>query len=79
VRVFGTVTPAMNGALLAIEKINRKHHYVTVGGTNLRPATPTTSSFSTVVHVKHAGVYRVLVQSPGGPYASNYSAPIVVR
>jgi hypothetical protein len=79
VRVFGTVTPAMNGALVAIEKINRKHHYVTVGGTTLRPATTTTSSFSKVVRVKHAGVYRVLVQSPGGPYASNYSAPIVVR
>ena len=79
VRVFGTVTPAMNGALVAIEKINRKHRYVSVGGTNLRPATPTTSSFSKVVRVKHAGVYRVLVQSPGGPYASNYSAPIVVR
>jgi hypothetical protein len=79
VRVFGTVTPAMNGALVAIEKINRKHRYVSVGGTTLRPATTSTSSFSKVVHVKHAGVYRVLVQSPGGPYASNYSAPIVVR
>jgi hypothetical protein len=78
-RVFGTVTPAMNGALVAIEKINRKHHYVSVGGTTLHPATTTTSSFSKVVHVRHAGVYRVLVQSPGGPYASNYSAPIVVR
>jgi hypothetical protein len=78
-RVFGTVTPAMNGALVAIEKINRKHHYVSVGGTVLRPSTSTTSTFSKVVRVKHAGVYRVLVQSPGGAYASNYSAPIVVR
>jgi hypothetical protein len=78
-RVFGTVTPAMNGAVVSIEKINRKHHYVSVGTTNLRSATPTSSTFSKVVHVKHAGVYRVLVQSPGGPYASNYSAPIVVR
>jgi hypothetical protein len=77
--VFGTVTPAMNGAVVSIEKINRKHHYVSVGTTNLRSATPTSSTFSKVVHVKHAGVYRVLVQSPGGPYASNYSAPIVVR
>lgn len=79
VRVFGTVTPALNGALVAIEKINRKHRYVTVGGTVLRAATPTSSTFSKVVRVKHAGVYRVLIQSPGGAYASNYSAPIVVR
>jgi hypothetical protein len=79
VRVYGNVTPAMNGALVAIEKINRHRRYVTVGGTNLRPLTPTSSSFSKVVHVRHAGVYRVLVQSPGGPYASNYSTPIVVR
>jgi hypothetical protein len=79
VRVFGTVTPALNGALVAIEKINRKHHYVSVGGTVLRAATAASSTFSKVVRVKHAGVYRVLVQSPGGAYASNYSAPIVVR
>ena len=81
VRVFGTVSPALNGAVVAIEKINRKHHYVSVGSTTLRVATPTSSTFSTVVHVKHAGVYRVLAQAPGpnGPYTSNYSSPIVVR
>jgi hypothetical protein len=78
-RVFGTVTPALNGAMVAIEKINRKHRYVAVGGTVLRAATSTSSTFDKVVRVKHAGVYRVLIQSPGGAYASNYSAPIVVR
>lgn len=78
-RAFGTVTPAMNGALVAIEKINRHNHYVTVGGTNLVAATPTTSRFSKVIHVRHAGVYRVLVQSASGAFVSNYSVPLAVR
>lgn len=78
-RAFGTVTPAMTGAAVTIEKINRHNRYVTVGTTNLVPATPTTSRFSKVIHVRHVGVYRVLVQSISGAFASNFSIPLVVR
>jgi hypothetical protein len=79
VRVFGTVTPALNGALVAIEKINRHGRFVTVGGTVLRHGRGNLSQFSRVVTARRAGIYRVLVQSTTGALASNYSAPIVVR
>jgi hypothetical protein len=79
IRVFGTVTPALNGALVAIEKINRNHRFVTIGGTVLRRGGGNLSQFSRVVTARRAGIYRVLVQSPSGALASNYSAPIVVR
>jgi hypothetical protein len=52
---------------------------VTVGGTNLRPATSTTSRFSKVVHVRRAGLYRVLAESASGAFVSAYSGPLAVR
>lgn len=79
VRVFGSVAPGLNGAAVAIEKIGRKHRYVVVGGTTLHATTPASASFSKVVRVRTTGVYRVFVQTPGGAYISNYSAPIVIR
>ena len=77
--VSGTVSPAMDGALVAIEKINRHNRYVTVGGTNLVARNATSSRFSKVIRVHRAGIYRVLVQTASGAYVSNYSVPLAVR
>src|SRR6266566_6239033 len=58
-RVYGTVTPAEDGAEVGILRIVHGRG-VLVGGTHLRHRDPSSSSFSRVVHVSR-GVYRVLV------------------
>ena len=44
-----------------------------------KSATPTVSSFSTVVRVRHRGVYQALVQVSDGSHVSAYSEPIRIR
>ncbi|MDQ6810342.1 MAG: hypothetical protein M3Z95_00400, partial [Actinomycetota bacterium] len=77
VRIFGTVTPAENGAHLAILKIAHGHG-VLVAGAVLRYRSPSTSKFSRVVHVTR-GVYRVLVVITSGAQASSYGQPLLIR
>jgi hypothetical protein len=78
VRVYGTVTPAEDGAQVGILRIVHGHG-VLVGGTVLRHRNPATSTFSRVVRV-HKGVYRVLVKvAATSPQVSNYGQPLLIR
>jgi hypothetical protein len=70
VRIFGTVTPAEDGAQVGILRIVRGRG-VLVGGTILRHLNATSSEFSRVVRVRR-GVYRVLVRVTNGAQVSNY-------
>ncbi len=76
-RIFGTVTPAEDGAQVGILRIERGRG-VLVGGTTLRHHSITTSTFHRVVHVRR-GIYRVLVRVVNGAQVSNYSQPMAIR
>ncbi len=73
-RIYGTVTPAENGAQVGVLRIIRGRG-VLVGGTVLRPRNAASSSFSRVVRVS-PGVYRVLIRLVGGGVSSSYSTPL---
>ena len=77
VRIFGTVTPAEDGAQVGILRIAHGRS-VLVGGTTLRHRDASSSQFSRVVPAR-AGVYRVLVRITSGGQSSNYGGPLLVR
>jgi hypothetical protein len=76
-RVYGTVTPAEDGAQVGVLRIVNGHG-VLAGGTILRHHSATSSSFSRVVRV-HRGVYRVLIRVLGAGQVSNYGQPLLIR
>jgi hypothetical protein len=77
-RIYGTVTPAENGAQVGMLRIVGGRG-VLAGGTILKANTTTTSSsFSRVVKVRK-GVYRVLIRVVNAGQASNYGTPLVIR
>ena len=78
VRIYGTVTPAENGAQVGMLRIVRGRG-VLAGGTILKAnGNATSSRFSRVVHV-HKGVYRVLVRVLNAGQVSNYGTPLLIR
>ncbi len=76
-RIYGTVTPAENGAQVGIMRIAHGRS-VLVGGTILTPLSASSSKFSRVVPVK-PGVYRVFVLLVNGAQVSNYGSPLLIR
>lgn len=76
-RIFGTVTPAVNGAQVGMLRI-APGRGILVGGTVAKPLNATSSRFSRVVRV-HKGGYRVLVRVIGGPVVSAYGTPLLIR
>lgn len=74
-RIYGTVTPAVDGAQVGILRIAHGRG-VPVAGTFLRHRNATSSSYSRVVRV-HPGAYRVLVVS-NGAQVSNYGRPLLI-
>jgi hypothetical protein len=77
-RIYGTVTPAVNGMEVAIMRIVGGHE-AQVASTFLRPDTPTASRFSRVIRFKRHALYRVLVRVTNGALASNSSVPLFIR
>ena len=78
-RLYGTVTPAEVGAQVGFQLLVAGGRTVNEGGTILKPATPTVSSFSRTVRLRHHGVYRALIKISDGAHVSAYSAPILVH
>jgi hypothetical protein len=79
VRLYGSVAPAEVGALVGFQLLQRGHRSVNEGGTVVKAGTSTVSSFSRVVRVRRAGLYRALIKIADGARVSNYSTPIPVR
>lgn len=77
VRIYGTVTPAEEGAQIGILRTVRGRG-VLVGGTTLRRGTASESSFSVQVRARR-GVYRVLALVRNSAQVSNYSQPVFIR
>jgi hypothetical protein len=79
VRLYGTVAPAEVGALVGFQLLQPGHRSVNEGGTALKAATTSVSSFSRVVRLRHSGLYRALIEVPAGANVSSYSTPILIR
>jgi len=77
VRIYGTVTPAEEGAQIGILRTVHGRG-VLVGGTTLRRGTASESSFSVQVRARR-GVYRVLALVRNSAQVSNYSQPVFIR
>jgi hypothetical protein len=77
-RIYGTVTPAVDGMEVAVMRITGGRNVLTAG-TVLHHRNTTTSRYSLVVRVKRGSVYRVLVNVTNGAQSSNYSRPLFIR
>lgn len=76
-RLYGTVTPAEVGALVGFQLL-RPGRSLNKGGTVVKAATASFSTFSRVVRVQR-GLYKALVQVKDGAHVSSYSAPVLIR
>ncbi|HXW58569.1 MAG TPA: fibronectin type III domain-containing protein [Solirubrobacteraceae bacterium] len=77
VRVYGTVSPAVNGMEVAIMRIVRGTN-VRVAGAILHARNAGSSRFSRVLRVR-PGLYRVFAQITNGSLTSNSSTPLLIR
>lgn len=75
-RMYGTVAPAEVGAQVGFQLSRPGHASLNVGGTFVRSGSPTVSTFSTIVRVRHRGAYQALVKVNDGSHVSAYSEPI---
>ncbi len=78
-RLYGTVAPAETGAQVGFQLLVAGGRTVNEGGTIVKTGTPTVSSFSRTIHLRHHGVYRALVKISDGAHVSAYSAPILIH
>jgi hypothetical protein len=78
-RMYGTVTPAEVGARVGFQLLRPGAPSVNKGGTFVKSGTASLSRYSTVVRIRHRGVYQALVQVSDGAHVSAYSAPIRIR
>lgn len=78
VRIYGTVTPAVDGMEVAIMRITGGRN-VLVAGTTLHHLSTTSSRFSRVVRVRRHAIYRVFVKVTNGAQTSTYSQPLFIR
>jgi hypothetical protein len=80
VRLYGTVTPAEVGALVGFQLLKTGHASINRGGTVVKAATATSSTFSGFMRLRTPGLYRALIKvTNDGAHVSNYSAPILIR
>ncbi|HEV3322842.1 MAG TPA: hypothetical protein VG147_11730 [Solirubrobacteraceae bacterium] len=77
-RIYGTVTPAIDGMEVGIMHVVGGHE-VLVAGTVLLHHNATSSRFSRVIRVRRHGLYRVFVKVTNGAQTSNYSQPLFIR
>ncbi len=74
-RFTGSVSPAEPGALLGVERLKPRKGFVTVAGGTLAASG---TSFNKTVKVQR-GLYRVFIQTSGGPQLSNVSPTVSLR
>ncbi len=78
-RMYGTVTPAEVGARVGFQLLRAGAPSLNQGGTFVTSGTSAVSRFSTVVRIRHRGVYEALVQVSDGSHVSAYSEPIRIH
>jgi hypothetical protein len=78
VRIYGTVSPAVDGMEVGIMRVTNGRN-VLAAGTVLHHDNATSSRFSRTLTVKRGALYRVFVKVTNGAQVSNYSSPLLVR
>jgi hypothetical protein len=78
-RLSGTVAPAEVGARVGFQLLRSGRPSVNVGGTFVKSGTESVSKFSTVVRIRHRGVYQALVQVADGSHVSAYSTSVRIH
>jgi hypothetical protein len=76
-RLYGTVTPAEVGALVGFQLL-APGKSINKGGTVVKAATASYSTFSRVVRVK-PGLYKALIQVTEGAHDPAFSNPVLIR
>jgi hypothetical protein len=75
----GTISPAVDGTPIAIQKLNSKKHWVTVAGTAARHSSSSSSSYSKKVTIRRGGKYRVYAGVTNGRYVPNTGATVTIH
>lgn len=78
-RIYGTVTPAIDGMEVGIMRVLGGVRQRLVAGTILLHHNASSSRFSRVIRVRRRGLYRVFVKVTNGAQVSNYSQPLFIR
>lgn len=78
-RIYGTVTPAIDGMEVGIMRVLGGGRQQLVAGTILLHHNASSSRFSRVIRVRRHGLYRVFVKVTNGAQTSNYSQPLFIR
>jgi hypothetical protein len=76
--LYGEVSPAEPGALVGFQLL-APGKSINEGGTGVQAGTATVSHFARVVHIRHPGLYRALIQIFENAHVSAYSEPILIR
>ena len=72
-RLYGTIEPAPALALVSFEMFAPHHKLEYVGKLVINGRPGRLDRFSRLVRIRHAGLYRVGVRTPGGAQVSGYS------
>jgi hypothetical protein len=75
----GSITPAVDGTPIAIQKKNSKGTWVTVAGTAARHHSGTSSAYSKKVTIRRGGHYRVYAGVANGSYVPNTGREVVIH
>lgn len=75
----GTITPVRDGANVAVQKLNSKGAWVTIGGTIAKRFQSTRSRYSVSVRIRRGGSYRVFVGTNSGDISNNVGRTVKLR
>jgi len=79
VRLYGSVKPAEAGARVGFQLLRPGFRPLTVASTKIGHASASASQFSRVVRIRHAGLYRALVQVENGKQIPGHSRAVLIR
>jgi hypothetical protein len=75
----GTIKPAVDGTPIAIQKLNSKHHWVTIAGTVAHHDSTTASAYSKHVTIRSGGKYRVYAGVANGMYVPATGSTVTIH
>jgi len=78
-RLYGAVTPTQPGARVDFQWLRHGHRPVIVSSTVARKGSLSSSRFTRIVSIRHAGLYRAYVRVSDGKLLSHYSRTIRIR
>lgn len=78
-RLYGTITPAEVGASVGFQWLRPGAPSLNQGGVFSTHASASASRYSTVVRIRHRGLYEALVLVKDGSHVSAYSGPVRLR